>query len=86
MNSSYTCWVSWCCRTGKISLGSIKTVAHSLMMISIPLKNKNTKTCKHPKKKLEMVLASFHTLLSLKVKLLQHSPNYVTNTHDKFSL
>lgn len=34
------------------------------------------------KKKMEMLLASFQTLLSLKVKLLQHSPNYATNTHD----
>lgn len=29
-----------------------------------------------------MLLASLQTLLSLKVKLLQHSPNYATNTHD----
>lgn len=28
----------------------------------------------------EMFWASFHTLLSLKVKLLKRSPNYVRNT------
>lgn len=82
MNSNYICWFLG-------DIGQDFSKLHKGQLFPEGDFNSFKKTKQTNKKKpckprgggMEILLASFQTLLSLKVKLLQHSPNYATNTH-----